>query len=128
MRALYATMNQPYRVRIKTKVKVRIAIIIFCIASVLSIGLFCFFDLNLNVKKEYSAFGEHYLVKPVSTRRGNSRLQNTFTIGKFKLSSSKTIEHHIDKTTSHDGFYCIAEVLKDKKHLKYQIVNRNKCV
>ncbi len=121
-------MNQSYRVRIKTKVIIRIVVFAFTIVTVLSTGLFYLFDYNLNVQSGYSSFGKHYFLKPIKTRRDNTRLQNTFTVGTFKLPSSKTIEHHINKTTSPDGFYCIAEVVKDSKIIKYQLVSRDKCV
>jgi|TARA_B110000211_G_C13910708_1_gene478221 hypothetical protein len=121
-------MNQPYRVRIKTKVKRRIAAIFFSSVLVLSIGLFYLLNTDFGMKELSVTYGNHFFLKPVSERRVNTKWEKSYVVGKFEIKPNKNIETHINITTSHNGFYCVAEILHNGKVERYLVVNHLKCV
>ena len=117
-------MNQPYRVRIKTKVKVRFALFIIALA----IGLYFLLQIDFGIKPDEVKYGQTYLLEAVELMPGGSYRGSRFNgVGKFKLPSDKYINSTI-YVISHDGFYCVAEVLVNGKVKNYQTLKHENCV
>jgi len=120
----YAKMNQPYRIRIKTKVKVRFALFIITLA----LALYFLLKIDFGIKPDVVKYGQSYLLEAVEIMPGGSYRGSRFNaVGKFKLSSDKYI-HSTIYVISHDGFYCVAEVLVNGEVKSYQTIKYDNCV
>ena len=122
--ALYANMNQPYRVRIKSKVKVRFAFALIALA----IGLYSLMEVDFGFKEDEVKYGQTYLLESFEQRSsGSYRGSTSTTYGKFKLPSGKIISSRI-YIISHNGLYCVAEILINGKVTHYQTLKYENCV
>ncbi len=121
---LYANMNQPYRVRIKTKVKVRFGLLLLA----LGIALYFLLGIDFGLKQNEVKYGRSYLLEAIEKRSsGSYRGSTPSTSGKFKLPSGKIISSRI-YVISHNGVYCVAEVLINGKVIHYQTLKYENCI
>lgn len=116
-------MNQPYRVRLKTKIKVRLGLLI------LALGFFLYFIVSndFGYEKNVVRYGKVYLLEAIEKRSsGSYRGSTPSTYGRFKLPSGKVVSAEI-YIISHNGLYCIAEVLVNREVSHYQTLKEENC-
>ncbi len=116
-------MNSPYKVRIKPKVKIRFAFILI----VLGITLFFVFRIDSGYKPDSVTYGKYYLLESMEHRLNGHRGQTPYTIGRFTLPSGKVVKARIP-IISHNGLYCVAEILVNDKVNSYQVVKYSNCI
>ncbi|WP_448570061.1 hypothetical protein [Thalassotalea ganghwensis] len=117
-------MNQPYRVRIKTKVKVRFGLFILAFGW----ALYFLLSIDFGLKQDEVKYGRTYLLEAIEkSSSGSYRGSTSSTNGKFKLPSGKIIHSKI-YVISHNGLYCIAEVLINGKVSHYQTLKYDSCI
>jgi len=126
--ALYAYMNQPYRVRLKTKTKIRLAALFILFLLVLGGILFYVINLDFGIKPDKIYYGRTYLLVPYDKGTGSNMNRSTSSYGMFKLPSGKKVTANLISPSINDGFYCLAEIKINGKVSRYQVVKSERCV
>ncbi len=126
--ALYAKMNQPYRVRIKTKVKVRLALILILFIVFGSISINYILQLDFGITPKEVKYGRKYQLEALKIGGGGSYRGSTlYTVGRFKLPNGKIVSAKVF-LISHNKLYCVSEVLVNGKVKSYLTLPPQHCV
>ena len=96
--------------------------------SLLGSALYFLLGIDFGLKQNEVKYGRTYLLEAIEKRSSDSYRGSTpSTSGKFKLPSGKLINAKI-YVISHNGLYCVAEVLINDKVSHYQTLKYENCI